>query len=32
MPKQADGTPTYNQAEADRAWAELTALYKGSLS
>jgi carboxymethylenebutenolidase len=32
MPKQADGTPTYDKAEADKAWAKLTALYKGALA
>jgi carboxymethylenebutenolidase len=32
MPKQADGTPTYDKAEADRAWGKLTALYKGALA
>jgi carboxymethylenebutenolidase len=32
MPKQPDGTPTYDKAEADKAWAKLTALYKGSLA
>jgi carboxymethylenebutenolidase len=32
MPKQADGTPTYDQAEADRAWGKLVGLYKGALA
>jgi carboxymethylenebutenolidase len=32
MPKQGDGTPTYDKAEADRAWGKLTALYKGALA
>ncbi len=32
MPKQRDGTPTYDKAEADRAWGKLTALYKGALA
>jgi carboxymethylenebutenolidase len=32
MPKQADGTPTYDKAEADRAWGKLTVLYKGALA
>jgi carboxymethylenebutenolidase len=32
MPKQADGTPTYDKAEADKAWAKLTTLYKGALA
>ncbi len=32
MPKQADGTPTYDKAEAEKAWAKLTALYKGALA
>jgi carboxymethylenebutenolidase len=32
MPKQADGTSTYNKPDADKAWAKLTALYKGSLA
>ena len=32
MPKQPDGTPTYDKAEADRAWGKLTALYKGALA
>ncbi len=32
MPKQANGTPTYDKAEADKAWAKLTVLYKGALA
>jgi len=32
MPKQPDGMPIYNTPEAERAWAELTALYKGALA
>jgi carboxymethylenebutenolidase len=32
MPKQANGTPTYDKPEAEKAWAELTALYKGALA
>jgi carboxymethylenebutenolidase len=32
MPKQADGTPTYDKAEADRAWGKLVVLYKTSLA
>jgi len=32
MPPQADGTPTYNKAEADRAWGKLLALYKAGLA
>jgi carboxymethylenebutenolidase len=32
MPKQPDGTPTYNKAEADRAWGKLLALYKAGLA
>jgi carboxymethylenebutenolidase len=32
MPKQADGSPTYDKAEAEKAWAKLTALYKGALA
>ena len=32
MPKQADGTPTYDKPEAEKAWAKLTALYKGALA
>jgi carboxymethylenebutenolidase len=32
MPKQKDGTPTYDKPEAEKAWAKLTALYKGALA
>ncbi len=32
MPKQADGTPTYDKPEAEKAWAKLTALYKSGLA
>jgi carboxymethylenebutenolidase len=32
MPKQADGTPTYDKPEAEKAWAKLTVLYKGALA
>ncbi len=32
MPKQGDGTPTYNKPDAEKAWAKLTALYKGALA
>jgi carboxymethylenebutenolidase len=28
MPKNADGTPIYNKADAERAWGKLEALYK----
>ena len=31
MPPQADGTPTYNKPDAERAWAKLVALYKVGL-
>jgi carboxymethylenebutenolidase len=31
MPKQANGQPIYNQADADRAWTKLLALYKSAL-
>ena len=31
MPKQPNGQPIYNQADADRAWSKLLALYKSSL-
>ncbi len=31
MPKQADGQPIYNKADADRAWGKLLALYKAAL-
>ena len=32
MPKQADGTPTYNGPEAERAFTALLALYKNSIA
>jgi carboxymethylenebutenolidase len=32
MPPQANGMPTYNKADAERAWAELLALYKTALA
>lgn len=32
MPKQADGQATYNQADAERAWGKLLALYKAALA
>jgi carboxymethylenebutenolidase len=32
MPSQANGTPTYNKADAERAWAKLVALYKAALA
>jgi carboxymethylenebutenolidase len=32
MPPQANGMPTYNKADADRAWGELLVLYKANLS
>jgi carboxymethylenebutenolidase len=31
MPKQPNGQPIYNKAEADRAWGKLLALYKAAL-
>lgn len=31
MPKQANGQPIYNEAEAERAWSKLLALYKAGL-
>lgn len=31
MPKQANGQPIYNKADADRAWTKLLALYKSAL-
>ena len=31
MPKQANGQPIYNKADADRAWTKLLALYKAAL-
>ena len=32
MPMQTDGQPTYDKAEAERAWAKLLALYKSALT
>ena len=32
MPKQADGTPTYNKPEAEKAWAKLLVLYKKGIA
>jgi len=32
MPPQPNGMPIYNKEDAERAWAELTALYKGALA
>ena len=32
MPKQPNGQPTYNKADADRAWGKLLALYKAALT
>jgi carboxymethylenebutenolidase len=32
MPKQANGMPIYNQADAERAWGKLLALYKKALA
>lgn len=32
MPKQADGQPTYNKPEAERAWSELLVLYKANIA
>jgi carboxymethylenebutenolidase len=32
MPKQANGSPIYDKAEADRAWGHLVALYKANLA
>ena len=32
MPKQPSGQPTYNKAEAERAWGKLLALYKAALA
>jgi carboxymethylenebutenolidase len=32
MPKQANGQPIYNKADADRAWGKLLALYKAGLA
>ena len=31
MPKQPDGKPIYNEADAEKAWAKLLALYKAAL-
>jgi carboxymethylenebutenolidase len=31
MPKQANGQPIYNKADADRAWSKLLVLYKPGL-
>jgi carboxymethylenebutenolidase len=31
MPKQANGQPIYNKADADRAWSKLLDLYKAAL-
>ncbi len=32
MPPQPDGKPIYDKPEAEKAWAKLTALYKGALA
>ena len=32
MPKQPNGQPTYNKAEAERAWGKLLVLYKAALA
>ena len=32
MPKQANGMPIYNQADAEKAWGKLLALYKTALA
>ena len=32
MPKQANGMPTYDKADAEKAWAKLEALYKAGLA
>jgi carboxymethylenebutenolidase len=32
MPKQADGTPTYDKPEAEKAWAKLLVLYKTGIA
>jgi carboxymethylenebutenolidase len=32
MPMQANGQPTYDKADAERAWSKLLALYKAALS
>jgi carboxymethylenebutenolidase len=31
MPTQANGQPTYNKADAEKAWGKLLALYKAAL-
>jgi carboxymethylenebutenolidase len=31
MPMQANGQPTYNKVDAEKAWAKLLALYKAGL-
>ena len=31
MPMQANGQPTYNKADAEKAWGKLLALYKAAL-
>jgi carboxymethylenebutenolidase len=32
MPKQADGSATYNKAEADRAWSHMLSTYRANLA
>ena len=32
MPAQPNGMPIYNKPDAEKAWAKLTALYKGQLA
>ena len=32
MPPQANGMPTYNKPDAERAWGELLVLYKSALA
>ena len=32
MPKSPDGSPIYNKADAEKAWAKLVALYKAALA
>jgi carboxymethylenebutenolidase len=32
MPKQPNGQPIYSQADAERAWTKLLALYKAALA
>jgi hypothetical protein len=32
MPKQPNGMPIYNMADAERAWGKLLALYKKALA